>query len=133
MDSKSPSEAGVGGVLKRFMKSHRLSVEEVAGAARISPRSMTRLRRADVSTYNPRPTTLRRLADALGTLTHVDADEIFRDLMLASGQEARLAQGDLGIRGATELVTHYQRMSAVGRHLLLEQARLLARELPDES
>lgn len=132
MDAETPA-LSVGKVLRRFMESHRLSVDEVASAAGISVRSMGRLRVIQGGSYKARPTTLRRLADALGGLTQVDGDEIYRDLMLASGQVATLAQGDLGIRGATELVTHYQRMSPVARHLLLEQARLLARALPAES
>jgi transcriptional regulator with XRE-family HTH domain len=133
MDADPTSRFGVGKFLRHFMDSHRLSVDEVASAAGISVRSMGRLRSTDRMSYKPRPATLRRVADALGVLTQVDSDEIYRDLMLAAGQLAALAQGDLGIRGATELVAHYQRMSGLARHLLLEQARLLARELPADA
>ncbi len=133
MDPESPARGTVGSVLKRFMDFHRLSVEEVAAESGISLRSMTRLRALATTAYKPRSATLRRVADALGALTQVDSEEIYADLMRASGQEARLAQGDLGIRGAAELVSYYQRMSSVGRHILLEQARLLAHELPAES
>ena len=115
------------------MSVHRLSAKEVAESARVSASSLTRYRRLEGPGCIPRPQTLRRLADALGDLSHADAEEIYQDLMRASGQVARLAQGDLGVRGAAELVSHYQRMNALGRHLLLEQARLLARELPDRA
>jgi hypothetical protein len=110
------------------MAANRLNVDEVATEAHISHRSLVRLRALDGEPHRPKSGTLRRVADALGYLTNTDADEIFRELLVASGHDA--FQGDLGIRGAAELMSHFQRMSPLGRHLLIQQARLLALELP---
>lgn len=131
MDSKEQTSESLAMVIRQVMSIHRLSAKEVAESARVSVSSLTRYRRLEGAECTPRPQTLRRLADALGDLSHADAEEIYHDLMHASGQASRLSQGDLGIRGAAELVSNYQRMNTIGRHLLLEQARLLARELPD--
>lgn len=120
--------------LRDLMSEHRLTVGEVAEAAGVSRRSITRLRNErGPETIRPRPQTVRRVADALSDLTHLDADEIYRDLMTDYGLEGEIRQGDLGTRGAAELVSRYRAMNPIGRHILLEHARLLARELPGES
>ena len=116
--------------VRGLMSDYRLTIAEVAAAAGVSLSSVARLR-----TYRPgqrpfRPSTIRRVADALGDLTHRDPDEILRDILTATGQESAVKQSNLGIRGAAELARHYQTMNALGRHLLLEHARLLAKELP---
>lgn len=123
----------VSNVLRRLMTQYRLSVAEVAEASGLSSRSVIRLRAAKGDAPPPRSESLRRVADAIGDLTHLDSEEVYREMMLATGRESHLRQGDMGIRGAAELASHYQRMSPVGRHILLEQARLLARELPGDS
>lgn len=93
---------------------------------------MTRLRSpaGEEGGSPPRPETLQRLAGALGSLTQRDPDEIYHELMRATGRDDRGRQVDLGMRGGAELARYYAQMSALGRHLLLAQARLLARELP---
>jgi transcriptional regulator with XRE-family HTH domain len=116
--------------VRRLMSGYRLTIAEVAALAGVSPRSVARLRAFRPGQRAFRPSTLRRVADALGDLTHRDPDEILRDILSATGQESCVKQSDLGIRGAAELARHYQGMNALGRHLLLEHARLLANELP---
>jgi transcriptional regulator with XRE-family HTH domain len=118
--------------LRQFMTEHRLPVVEVATAAGVSPRSVSRLRGTLVADAAiPRTSTIQRVADALSRLTQVDADEIFAGLMTAAGRGAEVLQADFGLCGVAELTRYYQEMSPLARHLLLEQARLLARELPD--
>jgi len=112
------------------MAHHRLTVSEVSSLAGVSRRSLSRLRAANGSA-RPRAQTLRRIAEALGELAHLDADEVYDDLLAATGQESEIRQVEMSIRGAAELARHFQAMSPLGRHLLLEQARLLARALPD--
>jgi len=120
--------------LRRFMEMHRLKVAEVASVAGVSARSVARVRaeRSDSLGGAPGTATLHRIADALEELTHIDSAEVYVELMREAGRGDEVRQADLGLRGAAELARHYQRMSPVARHLLLEQARLLARELPDE-
>lgn len=117
--------------LSRLMDEHRLLVAEVAKAAGVSSSSVKRARAAS-GRLPVRPATLRRIADAVSDLAQFDPDETFRDLMSDAGEASAIRQADLGIRGAAELARQYQQMSPLGRHLLLEQARILARELPAE-
>src|SRR5581483_8798858 len=116
--------------LADFMRTHRLRVREVAAAAGVSERTIGRIRGNEATEGMPRSQTLLRIAEALESLTHVDSNEIFNGLMREAGREAEIRQTDLGLRGAAELACHYQSMSRLGRHLLLEHARLLAHELP---
>ncbi|HEV3311372.1 MAG TPA: helix-turn-helix transcriptional regulator [Chloroflexota bacterium] len=118
--------------LSRLMDEHRLLVAEVAKAAGVSMSSVKRARAAALGRLSVRPATLRRIADAVSDLAQFDPDETFRDLMSDAGAASAVRQADLGIRGAAELARQYQQMSPLGRHLLLEQARMLARELPAE-
>gem|GEM_PF-4582151 len=120
----------LGGTVRTIMSQYRLTIGEVATASGISARSLIRMRQ-DGAGKKPRPTTLRRVAEAISDLTQLDSDELFRDLMTASGQEGRIRQGELVTRGAAELINHYQSMNPLGRRLLLQHARLLARELPE--
>jgi predicted transcriptional regulator len=117
--------------LCRLMDEHRLRVAEVANAAGVSISSVLRVR-ATSGRLPVRPATMRRIADAVSDLAHLDPDETFRGLLADAGEAPTTRQADLGIRGAAELARQYQRMSPLGRHLLLEQARILARELPAE-
>jgi transcriptional regulator with XRE-family HTH domain len=120
--------------LRHFMSAHRLRVAEVAEYAGVSARTISRLRHGDFHDHQgaPRAATLQRIADGIEALTHVDSTEIFVGLMRSAGRADEVRQVDLGVRGSAELARHYLRMSPLARHLLLEWARLLATEMPDE-
>jgi hypothetical protein len=123
-------DARVSKQIRDLMSASRLTVSEVAATAGVSRTSVSRLRSFRAGQQCFRPATIRRIADALGDLTRRDPDEIYRELIPATGAEPSATQADMGIRGAAELARHYRDMNALGRHLLLEHARLLSKELP---
>lgn len=133
MEAAPPDHSRTSTLVRELMERHRLTNVELARAAGISPSSVDRLRRPAGPQNVPRARTLRRIADALGELARMDADEIYHELLVATGQRRGAQQGALAVRGMAELSHLYHDMAPTGRKILLQQARILARELPADS
>jgi hypothetical protein len=128
-NSRISGEDQPDGDLRSLMAAHRLRVGEVAAASGVSSSSVVRLRSRQSAGLSE--STVRRIAAGVSDLAQLDPDEVYLGLLGSLGRDGARRQGDFGLRGSAELVRHYQRMNATGRRIILEQAKLLARVLPD--